>query len=366
MGDNNPVVKVAAVQAASVFLDREGSVEKACRLIREAGQNGVQLIAFPEGFIPAHPVWYHHHPATSAISNKLAVELFKNSVEIPGPQTAALCDAARDVHAYVVIGVCEKRPNTFGTMYNTQLWIGPDGKLLGKHQKIMPTVGERLVHTGGYGDTFGAFQTEFGPASGLICGENSNPLAIFALTAEGTRIHVMSWPNHFPTSADPMRERVANDSKAFAQMSKAFVVSACGTVDEDMIKKLELSPEGEDHLRNPDVCGGSMVVSPGRHILAGPLGPEEGIIYAECNLEVGIKMKLRHDFAGHYNRADIFQLHLNRSVPHLYTADEREPFHAASETTSAASTQPENDAQDENPTIQMSHPMDVTQQDIKN
>jgi nitrilase len=366
MGDNNPVVKVAAVQAASVFLDREGSVEKACRLIREAGQNGAQLIAFPEGFIPAHPVWYHHHPATSAISNKLAVELFKNSVEIPGPQTAALCDAARAANAYVVIGICEKRPNTFGTMYNTQLWIGPDGRLLGKHQKIMPTVGERLVHTGGYGDTFGAFQTEFGPASGLICGENSNPLAIFALTAEGTRIHVMSWPNHFPTSADPMRERVANDSKAFAQMSKAFVISACGTVDEDMIKKLELSPEGEDHLRNPDVCGGSMVVSPGRHILAGPLGPEEGIIYAECNLELGIKMKLRHDFAGHYNRADIFQLHLNRRVPRLYTADEREPFHAASETTPNATTQSEYEDQDENSTIQISHPMDVTQQDIKN
>ncbi len=79
----------------------------------------------------------------------------------------------------------------------------------------MPTVGERLVHMGGYGDTFGAFQTEFGPMSGLICGENSNPLAVFALTAEGTRIHVMSWPNHFPTSGDPMRNRVSVDSPGF-------------------------------------------------------------------------------------------------------------------------------------------------------
>jgi len=358
-------VKVAAVQAASVFLDREGSVEKACRLIREAGQNEAQLIAFPEGFIPTHPVWYHHHPATSAISNKLAVELFKNSVEIPGPQTAALCEAARDVDAYVVIGVCEKRPNTFGTMYNTQLWIGPDGVLLGKHQKIVPTVGERLVHTGGYGDTFGAFQTEFGPASGLICGENSNPLAIFALTAEGTRIHVMSWPNHFAIKGDPIRKRVANDSKAFAQMSKAFVVSACGTVDEDMIKKLELSPEGEDILRNPDVCGGSVIVSPNRHILAGPMGPEEGILYAECNLELGIKMKLRHDFAGHYNRADIFQLQLNRSVPRLYTADEMEPFNAAFESTSTVKTQPESGDQDESSTVQISQPVGENPKDTK-
>ena len=319
MGDQYPIVKVAAVQAASVFLDREGSTEKACRLIREAGTNGARVIGFPEGFVPAHPVWYHHHAATSAIANKLAVELFKNSVEIPGPEIERLCAAARDAHAYVVIGVCEKLPRTLGTMFNTQVYIGPDGALLGKHQKIMPTVGERLVHMGGFGDTFGAFQTEFGPMSGLICGENSNPLAVFALTAEGTRIHVMSWPNHFPTSGDPLRNRVTIDAQAFAQMSKAFVISACGTVDEDMIVKLEVGPEAAKFLRDPDSCGGSVIVAPNSRVLAGPMGAEEGILYAECNLELGVLAKLRHDFAGHYNRPDIFQLQINRSVPHLYT-----------------------------------------------
>jgi nitrilase len=329
MGDVYPVVKVAAVQAASVFLDREGSVDKACRLIREAGRNGAQLIAFPEGFIPAHPVWYHHHPATGAVANKLAVELFKNSVEIPGPEVKALCAAAREANAYVVMGVCEKLPQTLGTMFNTQVWIGPEGQLIGKHQKIMPTVGERLVHMGGFGDTFGAFQTEFGPASGLICGENSNPLAVFGLTAEGTRIHVMSWPNHFPTSGDPMRHRVAIDSQAFAQMSKAYIVSACGTVNDDVIKKLQVGPEAEEVLRSPDFCGGSVIVGPNSRILAGPLGAEEDILYAECDLEVGIAMKLRHDFAGHYNRPDIFQLHVNRSVPHLYTVHGSEAQTAA-------------------------------------
>ncbi len=318
MGDSYPVVKVAAVQAASVFLDREGSTEKACSLIREAGREGAELIAFPEGFIPGHPVWYHHHPATGKVSNRLAVELFKNSVEIPGPQIDALRAAARDAHAYVVMGVCEKLPNTLGTMFNTQLWFGPDGTLIGKHQKITPTVGERLVHTGGFGDTFGAFQTRFGPASGLICGENSNPLAVFGLTAEATRIHVMSWPNHFPTSGDPMRNRVMVDSQAFAQMSKAYIVSACGTVDDDMISKLQVGPEGQEFLRNPDFCGGSVVVAPNSHVIAGPMGSEEGILYAECNLEAGIIMKLRHDFAGHYNRPDIFQLNVNRTAPQLY------------------------------------------------
>jgi nitrilase len=275
------------------------------------------VIGFPEGFIPAHPVWFHHHAATAGISNKLSVELFKNSVEVPGAETEALCAAARDANAYVVIGVCEKLPNTLGTLFNTQLYIGPDGSLIRKHQKIMPTVGERLVHTGGYGDTFGAFATEFGPASGLICGENSNPLAVFALIAEGTRIHVMSWPNHFPTSGDPLRNRVAIDSQAFAQMSKAFVISACGTVDERMIEMLKVGPEGEQFLRNPDCCGGSLIVNPMSRIIAGPMGPEEGILYADCDLELAIQMKLRHDFAGHYNRPDIFQLHVNRATPQL-------------------------------------------------
>lgn len=318
MGDSYPRVRVAAVQAASVFLDREASTEKACRFIREAGRERAQLIAFPEGFIPGHPVWYHHHPATGAVSNRLAVELFKNSVEVPGPEVEALAEAAREARAYVIVGVCEKKPDTLGTMFNSQLWFGPDGSFLGKHQKIMPTVGERLVHTGGFGDTFGAFRTEFGPASGLICGENSNPLAVFSLTAEGSRIHVMSWPNHFPTSGDPMRNRVVIDSQAFAQMSKAYVVSACGTVDGDMIARLQVGPDGEELLRNPDFCGGSVIVAPNSRVIAGPMGSEEGILYADCDLEAGINMKLRHDFAGHYNRPDIFQLHVNRIAPQLY------------------------------------------------
>ena len=324
MGDSYPKIKVAAVQAASVFLDREGSTEKACRLIREAGRNGAQLIGFPEGFVPAHPVWYHNHSATGALSNRLAIELFKNAVTIPGPEIVALSAAARDANAYVVVGVCEKVPNTTGTMFNTQVYLGPDGSLIGKHQKIMPTVGERLVHTGGFGDTFGAFQTGFGPMSGLICGENSNPLAVFALTAEGTRVHVMSWPNYFPTSGDPMRIRVAVDSQAFAQVSKAYVVSACGVVDDDMIRKLELSPDQEKIVRDPNYCGGSAIVAPNLQVIAGPMGAEEGILYADCDLETCIAMKLRHDFAGHYNRPDIFQLHINRAAPRLYTVHDEQ------------------------------------------
>jgi nitrilase len=317
-GDVYGTVRVAAVQAASVFLDREASTAKACELIRRAGAEGAQVIAFPEGFIPAHPIWFHFHAATGQIATELSVELFKNAVEIPGPQIDELCRAAAEVEAYVVIGVCEKLPDTIGTLYNSQVFIGPEGSYIGKHQKLVPTVGERLVHAGGHGDTLGAFPTRFGPASALICGENSNPLAIFALTAQHTRVHVMSWPNHFPTISDPMRNRVMLDSQAFAQMSKAYVVSACGTVDEDTIARLRVGEEGERFLRNPELCGGSVVVGPDSRVVAGPLGADEGILHAELDLEVGVKMKLRHDFAGHYNRPDVFQLRVNAGAPQIF------------------------------------------------
>ncbi|MBE3590741.1 MAG: carbon-nitrogen hydrolase family protein [Firmicutes bacterium] len=318
MGDEYPVLRVAAVQAAPVFLDREATVEKACRLIREAGRHGAQVIAFPEGFIPAHPIWFHFHPATGPIATELSVELFKNSVVVPGPEVEALCEAARDAGAYVVIGVCEKLPRSTGTMFNSQLYIGPDGRHLGKHQKLMPTVGERLVHMGGYGDTFGTFETPFGPMSALICGENSNPLAVFALTAEGTRIHVASWPNHIPTISNPLPDRVLVDSRAFAQMSKAYVISACGVIDERMIAMMRVSPKDEAFLRDPRNSGGSVIVAPDTSVVAGPLGAEEAILYADIDLSLCVKMKLRHDFAGHYNRPDVFQLAIHRRAPRIY------------------------------------------------
>lgn len=325
MGDVYGTVRAAAVQAASVFLDREASTAKAGELIREAGRNAARLVAFPEGFVPAHPTWFHFHPGTGRVATELSVELFKNAVQIPGPEIEELCAAAADAETYVVIGVCEKRPDTMGTLFNSQVFIGPDGSYLGKHQKLMPTVGERLVHMGGNGDTFGAFATEFGPASALICGENSNPLAVFALTAQNTRVHVMSWPNHFPTISDPMRNRVMIDSQAFAQMSKAYVVSACGTVDESLIERLEVSEEHARFLRNPDLSGGSVIVAPDSRVVAGPLGAEEGILYADLDLEVGIKMKLRHDFAGHYNRPDVFQMRLNAQAPQIFGVVGQEP-----------------------------------------
>jgi nitrilase len=109
------------------------------------------------------------------------------------------------------------------------------------------------------------------------------------------------------------------DAQAFAQMSKAFVIAACGTVDERMIEMLQPDAQAEKFLRDPDCSGGSVIVAPNSRVIAGPMGAGDGILYAECDIELGITMKLRHDFAGHYNRPDIFHLQINRAAPRLYS-----------------------------------------------
>ncbi len=319
MSDIHPKIRIAAIQAAPIFLNREATVEKACALIKEAGAKGASVIGFPEGFIPGHPLWYHFHPATSSHSVKLATELFKNSVEIPSPATDSLCRAAREAKVHVVMGLCERRPGTFGTMYNSQLFIDGEGRILGKHQKLVPTVGERLVHTGGYGDTLRAFQTKFGRIGGLICGENSNPLAIFVLIAEGTMIHVASWPNHRNKGANfTASDRATSAGRAVAMMSKAFVINVLGSLNEEMIEMLAANDDDRAFLRNPNNSGGSTIINPESVVIAGPMGNEEGILYSDIDLEACVRAKLSHDLAGHYNRADIFNVRVNRTAPLLY------------------------------------------------
>lgn len=323
MCESFETLKVAAVQAAPIFLDRKATTRKACDLIVEAGKNGAKIIVFPEGFIPTHPIWYLFHSAGSKLATELSVELFKNSVEIQSYEVEQLCNAARTAKSYVIIGICEKNPNTTGTMYNTQVYINPNGEYIGKHQKFMPTAGERIVHKGGNGDTFGIIKTEYGPISALLCSENSNPLAVFALTAEGTRIHAMSWPNFWRISGRPMKEYVKIASLNFAHVSKSYIISACSTINDEMLERMQLDSNEKELLKDPEVAGGSMIVAPNAEIIAGPMGNEEGILYAEIDLEECVKYKIRHDFSGHYNREDIFQLNVNTSSFNLYSKSDK-------------------------------------------
>ncbi|GAA3773135.1 carbon-nitrogen hydrolase family protein [Microbacterium kribbense] len=319
MGDSYPVIRLAAIQAASVFLDRQASVARAAELIREAGKAGAEFIVFPEGFIPAHPIWYQYHPAMSPEATGLSVELFANAVEVPGPHLAAIAEAARAAGAFVVVGVCERTPGRTGTLYNTQVYFGPDGEYLGKHQKLVPTVTERLVHGPGSAATFGARPSRYGQVSSLICGENSNPLAVFALIAEGTQVHGMSWPPTFGPTGQPIRARVQNAAIAFAQMAKTFVVAACGVVDEATISALDITDEHAAFLRSPNATGGSVIVSPTAEVMAQASDDGgEQIVLAEADLKTAVRAKFVADVAGHYNRPDVFSLRVDRTDRKLY------------------------------------------------
>lgn len=311
MGDILARIKLAAVQATSPFLDRDGGVEKACTLIREAGAAGADLIGFPEGFIPGHPSWFTVRPTTGKTSLALSRRLFQNSVVIPSDATDRLRAACRDAGLTAVIGVCEKRDGTTGTMFNTQLCIGPDGRILGKHQKLVPTVGERLVHAGGAGDTQRVYAAPFGKVSGLICGENSNPLAIYNLMSMYPVVHVASWPSFFSPAVN-MPDCILAASRGLAYSMGCFVINSTGVLNDETIAAYEPAAEERAFLERIKNRGYASIVGPDSQMVASaPTGEGECIVYGEVDLNDVLIPKLIHDFAGHYNRFDIFSLRVN-------------------------------------------------------
>ena len=313
-----PELRVAVVQAPAVFLDREASTRRATEYIREARRRGVQLVVFPEGFIPGHPVWYHFHPATSSAALAMAAELFENAVEVPGPTVTTLATAARAEGVAVVIGVCERRSATSGTLQNSQLFIDRDGELVGKHQKLTPTNGERLVHAGGYGDTLKTFDMRSARVSGLICGENSNPLAAAVIAAGYSQIHAASWPNHGGPAEPHMGGTVLLASRWFAYATGAFVLNACATISEAMAERVAYTAQDRAFLADRRNGGGSCIIAPDASVIAGPMaGDEEGLRVADIDLRECVRTKTIHDYAGHYNRADVFTLVVNRYAPSL-------------------------------------------------
>jgi aliphatic nitrilase len=242
-GDTHPRLRAAAVQAASPILDRAAGVRRACELIEEAAGLGADLVVFPESFIPGHPLWLHFWSSNDRRSVAAYERLFANALTVPGDEVRTLCDAAAACDANVVIGVTEKRPGTTGTLYNSQLFIGRDGTLLGKRQKLVPTVREKIVHAPGGGEGVDTFAMDFGRVGGLICGENSNPLAAYALQALGESVHAASWPPFmgFRRAA----EVVDFVSRALAYSGHVHVVNAVGMVGDDFLEM------------TPPTCGGA-------------------------------------------------------------------------------------------------------------
>lgn len=317
-------IRVAVAQASPEYLDRDASTRKACDLIAEAGAGGARLVAFPEGFIPGHPLWYHFHPATGPVSRDLATKLYRNATTVPGESTDALAEAARAASCYVVIGLCERASAYAGTLYNSQLTIGPDGRILNVHRKLTPTVGERLVHAPGDASGLRVVDTDVGRVGGLICGESSNPLSLFTLTAESVQILVISWPDFPGRAMMPRAERALVAGRGASFMTKAYVLNAVGVVNDEMRAMLRATDADESFLGDPSLTGGSSIIGPDGSVVAGPATEKEQLLFADLDLGRCLHEKAVHDLAGHYNRPDVFSLHVDRRPRRLFDPQDPE------------------------------------------
>jgi nitrilase len=299
----NAIFKVAAVQATPVFLDREATLDKACNLIAAAGGEGARLVVFPEAFIPAYPDWVWKIPSgEEGVLNELYSELLSNSVTIPSDATDRLCRSARLANAYVVMGMSERNVEASGaSMYNTMLYIDAQGEILGKHRKLVPTGGERLVWAQGDGSTLQVYDTPLGKLGGLICWENYMPLARYTMYAWGTQIYVAAtWDRGEPW---------LSTLRHIAKEGRVYVIGSCIAMRKDDIPdryamKQKFYAEKDEWIN----IGDSAIVNPEGQFIAGPVRKQEEILFAEIDPRMVQGPKWMLDVAGHYARPDVFQL----------------------------------------------------------
>jgi nitrilase len=315
-------VKVAVVQAAPVFMDKKRTIEKACMLIKEAGRNGAELIAFSEAFIPTYPAYYTVGYETNPHEwTDYMIALQDNSVVIPSEDTEILGRAAKEAGAYVVMG-CNELDNRLGscTVYNTLLFIGKDGNVMGKHRKLMPTYTERVYWGQGDGSDINVFDTDIGRIGGLICWENHMTLIRAAMIHRGEEFHIAVWPGNWRRGETKLLDADTTPGGALLQSlirvhafeAGAFVLSACGFLThEDFPERWRYIRDG-NHINYDWAQGGSAIVNPAGRYLVEPNFEKDAILYAECYANQIKAVKAVFDALGHYSRWDIAQLRIRR------------------------------------------------------
>ncbi|WP_283418427.1 carbon-nitrogen hydrolase family protein [Sphingopyxis sp. Geo48] len=306
-----PKSKVAAVQTAPVYLDPSATVDKACALIAEAAGNGAKLVAFPEVFVAGYPYW--NWLMTPVEGSEWFERLCRAAITVPGAEVEQLCAAARTHDCTVVIGVNERDPRALGTLYNTNLVIGADGTLLGRHRKLVPTWAEKLTWAGGDGASLRVYDTPVGPLGTLACGENTNTLARFALLSAGELVHVANYISLpvAPASYN-MADAIRIRATAHSFEGKLFTIVACSTVSEEIIAAMSAGRPENRALLERRQSAFSGVIGPDGNLVGDPLIDDEGIVYAEIDLSRCIQPKQMHDIIGAYNRFDIFDLRIDR------------------------------------------------------
>jgi nitrilase len=298
---------IAIVQQAPVFLDRAATLVKAAAAIDEAARAGAQLVVLPEAFVPGYPAWiWRLRPGTDgALVEQLHARLTANAVDLSGDDLAPLYEAARRNHVTVVCGI-QERDSDFSraTLYNCVVTIGPDGTLLNRHRKVMPTSPERMVWGFGDASALRPVDTPCGRVGALLCWENYMPLARAAMYAQGVDIYVA------PTYDSGERwlatmQHIAREGGCWVLGSG--VAFQGRDIPATLPGKAQLYPDDGEWINGGD----SVVVAPGGKIVAGPMREAHGILHADVDLAQVSLARRNLDVVGHYARPDLFQLQVN-------------------------------------------------------
>jgi len=304
-----PQFKAAAIQAAPIYLNLDATVDKTCKLVDEAASNGAKVIAFPEAFIPGYPWWIWLGNANYGM--KYYIQLYKNALEIPSKSIRKLSDAARRNKVFFCVSVTEKDR---GSLYLTQLWFNPEGSLIGKHRKLKCTNAEKTIWGDGDGSMMPVFETEYGNLGGLQCWEHILPLNVAAMGSLNEQVHVSSWPIFLPQEGhlfgpDPCEVTV----KYYALTNQTFCLMSSQIWTEEMRDMICETDEQKNFMHLG--FGRTQIVAPNGSIISNKLAhDEEGIAYADIDLEQIIPGKFMVDPAGHYSTPGFLSLNFDRTV----------------------------------------------------
>jgi len=294
-------VRAAAVQLSPVLFSREGTTEKVLQAIAKASEQGVQIIVFPETFIPYYPYFSFVQPPV--LMGKEHMRLYEEAVTVPGVVTDAVSRAAQAHNMVVVLGINER---DHGSLYNTQLIFDADGRLLLKRRKITPTYHERMVWGQGDGSGLKVLDTAVGKVGALACWEHYNPLARYALMAQHEQIHCAQFPGSLVGQI--FTEQIEVTVRHHALESGCFVVNSTGWLSPEQVQ--QITP---DEKLQKVLSGGcyTAIISPEGTPLCEPITEGEGMAIADLDFSLITKRKRMMDSVGHYARPELLHLTLN-------------------------------------------------------